>query len=227
VLKGATHGAHPDPVPKRTKGLFRRGRRLAIRKDEGQQALTAKSEGEVRMRPRVSAAAKDGRLFGRFEPTEEGFVTLYKAPVLTQVEWVKSGVGARDSRIAYRIWAAARRETTVSLPVGWDAAPAGRASIGSGTEWLRSGISAMLLILSAIVPEEVCVLVNPSHPDSAGMSAAKPSAGSTIPGYPAPPPRQRLAESVPAAQRYSEAVNRERIPVAWVKPSCNQATCLS
>jgi putative toxin-antitoxin system antitoxin component (TIGR02293 family) len=38
-------------------------------------------------------------VFGGFEPTEDGFVTLYKAPVLTQVGWVKSGVGACDAKI--------------------------------------------------------------------------------------------------------------------------------
>jgi putative toxin-antitoxin system antitoxin component (TIGR02293 family) len=39
------------------------------------------------------------QVFGGFEPTEDGFVTLYKAPVLTQVGWVKSGVGACDAKI--------------------------------------------------------------------------------------------------------------------------------
>lgn len=70
-------------------------------------------------------------------------------------------------------WAAARRETSTSLPVGWDAEPASRASIGLGTGWLRSGSSAVLVIPSAIVPEECCVLVNPAHADSASISAVK------------------------------------------------------
>ena len=71
------------------------------------------------------------------------------------------------------VWAAAQRETPASLPVGWDAAPASRASISFGTEWLRRGRSAVLLIPSAIVPEECCVLVNPAHPDSAHLRAVK------------------------------------------------------
>lgn len=33
--------------------------------------------------------------------------------------------------------------------------------------------SAVLVVPSAIVAEECCVLVNPAHPDSAGMSAVK------------------------------------------------------
>ena len=71
------------------------------------------------------------------------------------------------------VWAIARRETSSSLPVGWDAEPASHASISFGTTWLRSGTSAVLVISSAIVPEECCVLVNPAHPDSASISAVK------------------------------------------------------
>lgn len=71
------------------------------------------------------------------------------------------------------VWAVARRETPPSLPAGWDAEPARRASIGFGTEWLRSGSSAILVIPSVIVPEECCVLFNPAHPDSTSMSAVK------------------------------------------------------
>jgi RES domain-containing protein len=72
-----------------------------------------------------------------------------------------------------RVWTAAQRETPMSLPVGWDAEPAGRASTSFGTGWLRSGRSAILLIPSTIVAEEFCVLLNPAHPDSARISALK------------------------------------------------------
>lgn len=71
------------------------------------------------------------------------------------------------------VWAAARRETPATLPVGWDAEPAGRASIGFGTAWLRSLRSAILVVPSVIVPEEFCVLVNPAHSDSSGVGAIK------------------------------------------------------
>ena len=71
------------------------------------------------------------------------------------------------------VWAAAQRETSATLPVGWDAEPASRTSIGFGSAWLRSGRSAVLVIPSVIVPEECCVLVNPTHPDSASISAVK------------------------------------------------------
>ena len=71
------------------------------------------------------------------------------------------------------VWAAAHRLTPASLPVGWDAEPAGRASIGFGTAWLRSAGSAVLVIPSVILPEEFCVLVNPAHPSSTSIVAVK------------------------------------------------------
>ncbi len=71
------------------------------------------------------------------------------------------------------VWAAALRETPASLPVGWDAEPAGRASIDFGTAWLRSWSSSVLIIPSVIVSEECCVLLNPAHPDSASIGAVK------------------------------------------------------
>jgi RES domain-containing protein len=71
------------------------------------------------------------------------------------------------------VWKAARVETAASLPIGWDASPAGRASIAFGTAWLLAGSSAVLVIPSAIVPEEFSVLVNPRHPDSTRITATK------------------------------------------------------
>jgi RES domain-containing protein len=71
------------------------------------------------------------------------------------------------------IWARAQTETPASLPVGWDADPAGRASIRFGTEWLRTAKSALLRIPSVIVPDERNVLINPLHPDSKTIRAEK------------------------------------------------------
>jgi RES domain-containing protein len=69
--------------------------------------------------------------------------------------------------------AAARTETPGSLPVGWDADPAGRASIQFGTGWIRSMASALLRVPSVIVPDEYNVLINPLHPDSSDIVAVK------------------------------------------------------
>jgi RES domain-containing protein len=71
------------------------------------------------------------------------------------------------------IWTKAQSTSLASLPVGWDAEPAGRTSIEFGTTWLRSRISALLVIPFVIVPEEFNILVNPQHPDTAQITAAK------------------------------------------------------
>ena len=41
---------------------------------------------------------KDGESLSGFRPTEEAFVKLYTAPVLTRVKWVKS-LGAHDAKV--------------------------------------------------------------------------------------------------------------------------------
>ena len=57
--------------------------------------------------------------------------------------------------------------------VGWDAQPAGAVSLDAGDEWLSSLASALLMVPSAIVPEEHNVLVNPLHPDAPAIKATK------------------------------------------------------
>ena len=71
------------------------------------------------------------------------------------------------------VWSRARRETAASLKVGWDAEPAGRVSMASGSGWARSVDSAVRLVPSIIVPEEMNVLINPAHPDAVAIKAAK------------------------------------------------------
>jgi RES domain-containing protein len=71
------------------------------------------------------------------------------------------------------VWASARRESAFGLAVGWDAEPAGRASVRFGTDWIRSGSSALLVVPSVVVPEEFNTLLNPRHPASSGITATK------------------------------------------------------
>lgn len=71
------------------------------------------------------------------------------------------------------VWAKARVETAASLKIGWDAQPAGRVSIGLGSDWARGKSSLLLLVPSAIVPEETNILVNPEHPDRVRLRARK------------------------------------------------------
>lgn len=59
------------------------------------------------------------------------------------------------------------------LPLGWDAVPEGKVSLDLGDAWLRGLDSALLVVPSAIVPEEANVLINPVHPQAATLQAMK------------------------------------------------------
>lgn len=69
------------------------------------------------------------------------------------------------------VWAAREMLDITRLDATWAAIPAGRGSVRPGAEWLRSGRSALLAVPSVIVPEETAVLINPQHPDAAGLKA--------------------------------------------------------
>ncbi|MDQ1814639.1 RES family NAD+ phosphorylase [Massilia sp. CCM 9210] len=64
-----------------------------------------------------------------------------------------------------------RRAVLDPLPGGWDAVPAGRGSTAAGERWVASAASALLQVPSVIVPDEFNVIINPVHPDAAGISA--------------------------------------------------------
>ena len=72
--------------------------RAASTSKKGKQAPAVEGGAAVRVRSKPRST-KGVLSFGGFKPTQEGFVTLYEAPVLTQVEWVKSGLGARDAKL--------------------------------------------------------------------------------------------------------------------------------
>jgi RES domain-containing protein len=57
------------------------------------------------------------------------------------------------------------------LPGGWNAVPAGSSSRMAGDSWVASAASALPAVPSVIVPEECNVLINPLHPDAAGIMA--------------------------------------------------------
>ena len=77
-----------------------------------------------------------------------------------------------EIEIPDELWEA-RETVDVSPLVGWDVSPASVTSISHGSDWLRSQRSALLVVPSVIVPEEMNVLVNPAHPDSARLVAVK------------------------------------------------------
>lgn len=71
-----------------------------------------------------------------------------------------------------RIWSDAERFDP-ALNVGWDAVPTGKVSLDAGDTWARSLRSALLVVPSAIVPEEANVLINPGHGDTSQVRARK------------------------------------------------------
>ncbi|MFK3648826.1 RES family NAD+ phosphorylase [Lysobacter enzymogenes] len=69
------------------------------------------------------------------------------------------------------VWKARIQLAVADLPGGWDAVPAGLASVRIGAQWLRGGDSAILLVPSVIVPEEYNALINPEHRDAKKLRA--------------------------------------------------------
>jgi RES domain-containing protein len=71
------------------------------------------------------------------------------------------------------VWAARLIHTASDLPVGWSSIPEGKVSLDIGDDWLKASSSALLVVPSVIVPEELNVLINPAHPDAHGVTAQK------------------------------------------------------
>jgi RES domain-containing protein len=69
-------------------------------------------------------------------------------------------------------WSAATELDPAAL-VGWDAEPAGKASLDWGADWAGSAASLLARVPSVIVPEEFNVLINPAHPDAGSLKAIK------------------------------------------------------
>ena len=123
----------------------------------------------------AGAATKPGRWNAIGEPV------LYAAPTLAMAVLETAAhiddAGLPQNRFVVRIdvpdkiWRARITLGVTALPVTWAAIPAGRASVGLGSRWLREGASALLEVPSVIVPEESVVVLNPAHRDSARIKA--------------------------------------------------------
>ena len=60
------------------------------------------------------------------------------------------------------------------LPAGWSAASGPDALKRLGDAWIEAAREAVLLVPSAVVPEERLVLINPDHPAAAKIEAGPP-----------------------------------------------------
>jgi len=70
------------------------------------------------------------------------------------------------------VWKKREVVLAAALPITWAAIPAGQGSIQFGSVWLTSLRSVILLVPSAIVPEEWVTLVNPLHPLAKKITAS-------------------------------------------------------
>lgn len=57
--------------------------------------------------------------------------------------------------------------------VGWDAEPAGKVSLDWGTAWVAGMTTVLAVVPSVIVPEEMNILINPTHADVSKVTATK------------------------------------------------------
>src|SRR6267142_3721391 len=64
----------------------------------------------------------------------------------------------------------AERPALASLPSDWDAVPAGPGSMQFGTQWAQTNRTLVLYVPSALVREEGNAVLNPNHPEFAGVA---------------------------------------------------------
>ena len=123
----------------------------------------------------AGAAAKPGRW------NAIGEAVLYAAPTIAMAVLETAAhiddAGLPQNRFVVRIdvpekmWRARITLGVDALPVTWAAIPAGRASVGVGSRWIREGASVLLEVPSVIVPEETVVALNATHPEIERLTA--------------------------------------------------------
>jgi RES domain-containing protein len=62
------------------------------------------------------------------------------------------------------------------LPKGWRSPGISIATQDLGSHWQREGRSVALAVPSVMIPEELCILLNPEHPDTDKVRVGYPSA---------------------------------------------------
>lgn len=64
----------------------------------------------------------------------------------------------------------AEEPDVADLPREWNLVPAGPPSMDFGTTWVRERRSLLLYVPSVLVPEERIAVLNPAHPEFAGVA---------------------------------------------------------
>ena len=124
----------------------------------------------------AGAAAYPGRWNDDKEPVVYCAPTIAMAVLETAAHVDDSGLPLNRFLVAIEVpatvWARREEIDTAALPPTWAAIPAGRASVNIGSAWLASRRSPILMVPSAIVPEEWVSLINPRHPGASTISAS-------------------------------------------------------
>lgn len=112
---------------------------------------------------------------------EVGQAVLYTAPTIA-IAALETAAHIDDSGLPLNrylvrldvptgVWRKREALAPAALPPMWSAIPAGATSAQTGSEWLKSLRTAVLLVPSVIVPEEQAALINPAHPDASRIMA--------------------------------------------------------
>lgn len=120
------------------------------------------------------------RVGGRWN--HKGDAVVYTAPNVALAAWetfvhVDPGLIPNDlMQLAMTVPDdASKRELAArELPKGWSAHPAPTKLKDIGSTWLRSRETLLLLVPSAVIADERCVLVNPDHPEFARLRPEAP-----------------------------------------------------
>ena len=112
---------------------------------------------------------------------EPGEFVVYCAPTIAMavIETAAHmvGVGFPQNRfivgieVPAHVWAARETLHVERLPAAWSAIPAGQTSVSIGSAWLSAASAPILVLPSAIVPEETIALINPKHALAARIKA--------------------------------------------------------
>ena len=66
------------------------------------------------------------------------------------------------------------RLDTAGLPNGWRSTDISPATQELGSRWQREGQSVALAVPSVLIPQELCILINPEHPDTDKVMVSYP-----------------------------------------------------
>ena len=116
------------------------------------------------------------RYGGRWNSTGVPVVYTSSAISLAILEWRANLTQwpAPPSVIIEVAFDASQVWSPLKLPADWKRWPCPKTTAAVGDNWVRSGISAVLKVPSAVVPEEFNYVLNPAHPDFGRISIGKP-----------------------------------------------------